>query len=68
MSENRDMSNFLPAKRGFKMACLYINSLIKHVGELRVLFLLSSRLIAELSRARFGRRTKQRCSRRAKRR
>ena len=39
VSENRDMSNFLPAKRGFKMACLYINSLFKHVGELRVLLL-----------------------------
>ena len=37
--ENRDMSNFFPAKRGFKMACLYINSLVKHVGELRVLLL-----------------------------
>ena len=30
------MSNFLPAKRGFKMACLNINSLVKHVDELRV--------------------------------
>ena len=39
VSVNRDMSNFLPAKRGFKMACLYINSLVKHVGELRVLLL-----------------------------
>ena len=31
------MPNFLPAKRGFKMACLNINSLVKHVDELRVL-------------------------------
>ena len=30
-----DMSNFLPSKRGFKMACLNINSLVKHVDELR---------------------------------
>ena len=30
-------SSFLPAKRGFKMACLNINSLVKHVDELRVL-------------------------------
>ena len=31
------VTNFLPAKRGFKMACLNINSLVKHVEELRVL-------------------------------
>ena len=31
------MTNFLPAKRGFKMPCLNINSLVKHVDELRVL-------------------------------
>ena len=31
------MSNFLPAKRGFNMACWNINSLVKHVDELRVL-------------------------------
>jgi len=31
------MSNSLPAKRGFKMACLNINSLVKHVDELKVL-------------------------------
>ena len=30
-------SSFLPSKRGFKMACLNINSLVKHVDELRVL-------------------------------
>ena len=30
-------SSFLPAKPGFKMACLNINSLVKHVDELRVL-------------------------------
>lgn len=30
-------SSFLPAKRGFKMACLNINSLVKHIDELRVL-------------------------------
>ena len=31
------MSNFLPAKlRGFKMACLDINNLVKHVDTLRV--------------------------------
>ena len=29
-----DMSNFLPSKRGFKMACLNINSLVKHADEL----------------------------------
>ena len=32
-----NVSNLLPAKRGFKMACWNINSLIKHVDELRVL-------------------------------
>ena len=31
------VTNFLPAKHGFKMACLNINSLVKHVDELRVL-------------------------------
>jgi len=31
------MSNSLPAKRGFKIACLNINSLAKHVDELKVL-------------------------------
>ena len=30
-------SSFLPAKRGFKMACLNIYSLVKHIDELRVL-------------------------------
>ena len=30
-------SSFLPAKPDFKMACLNINSLVKHVDELRVL-------------------------------
>ena len=30
-----DMSNFLLSKRGFKMACLNINSLVKHADELR---------------------------------
>ena len=30
------LSSSLPAKRGFKMACLNINSLIKHVDELAV--------------------------------
>ena len=30
-------SSFLPAKRGFRMACLNINSLVKHIDELRVL-------------------------------
>lgn len=39
-SVNSSLSNassFLPAKRGFKMACLNINSLVKHIDELRVL-------------------------------
>ena len=31
------MSNFLPARHGFKMACLNINRLVKHDEELRVL-------------------------------
>ena len=31
-----NMSNFLPAKHGFKMAELNVNSLVKHVDELRV--------------------------------
>ena len=30
--------NFLPTKRGFKMASLNITSLIKHIDELRNLF------------------------------
>ena len=30
-----DMSNFLPSKRSFKMACLNINSLVNHADELR---------------------------------
>ena len=37
---NSNLSNasrFLPAKCGFKMACLNINSLVKHIDELRVL-------------------------------
>ena len=40
-----NMSNFLPAKRGFKTACLNINSLVKYVDELRVSFLLSFHFI-----------------------
>lgn len=32
-----NVSNFLPAKLGFKKACLNIDSLVKHVNELRVL-------------------------------
>ena len=31
------VSNFLPAKHGFKMACLNINSLVKYVDELKAL-------------------------------
>ena len=32
-----NMPKFLPTNRGFKMACLNINGLVKHSDELRVL-------------------------------
>ena len=34
-SGSSNMSNFLPAKRGFKVACLNTYNLVKHVDELK---------------------------------
>ena len=35
-SETSYLSNSLPAKRGFKIASLNVNSLIKHIDDLRI--------------------------------
>lgn len=45
-----NVSNFLPAKHGFKMACLNISSLVERVDKLRVLLAeFSIDILAEFS-------------------
>ena len=36
VAEVSNLANSLPAKRGFKMASLNVNSLIKHIDDLRI--------------------------------